>query len=88
MYVTADALSRAKTSSSWTPDSIRDALKATNLQTAFGPVKFEDRDGYQNQNFAETMAIQVLKGEFETIWPKNQASKPYVFPVPTWKERR
>jgi branched-chain amino acid transport system substrate-binding protein len=85
IYVTADALNRAK---DWTQDGIRDALKATNLMTAFAPVKFEDKEGYQNQNFAETLAIQVLKGEFETIWPKSQASKPYVFPVPTWKERR
>jgi branched-chain amino acid transport system substrate-binding protein len=85
MYVTADALNRAK---NWTPDGIRDALKATNLMTAFGPVKFEDKDGYQNQNFVETLAIQVQKQEFETIWPKSQASKPYIFPVPTWKERK
>jgi branched-chain amino acid transport system substrate-binding protein len=88
LYVTADALARAKTSSSWTPDSIRDALKATNLQTAYGPVKFEDRDGYQNQNFSETFAIQVQKEEFETIWPKSQASKPYIFPVPVWRDRK
>jgi branched-chain amino acid transport system substrate-binding protein len=85
IYVTADALSRAK---NWTQDEIRDALKATNIMTAFAPVKFEDKDGYQNQNFAETLAIQVQKGEFETIWPKSQANKPYIFPVPTWKERR
>jgi branched-chain amino acid transport system substrate-binding protein len=85
VYVTADALKRAK---DWTPDGIRNALKATNLMTAFGPVKFEDKDGYQNQNFAETLAIQVIKGEFETIWPKSHASSPYVFPVPTWRERK
>jgi branched-chain amino acid transport system substrate-binding protein len=85
MYVTADALKRAK---NWTQDGIRDALKATDLKTAFGPVKFEDKEGYQNQNFAETLAIQVQKGEFETIWPKQHASKPYVYPVPSWKERR
>ncbi|MEK6743939.1 MAG: ABC transporter substrate-binding protein [Nitrospirota bacterium] len=85
VYVTADALKRAK---DWTQDGIRDALKATDLKTAFGPVKFEDKEGYQNQNFAETLAIQVQKGEFETIWPKNHASKPYVYPVPSWKERR
>jgi len=85
IYVTADALGRAK---NWTQDGIRDALKATNLKTAFGPVKFEDKEGYQNQNFTETLAIQVIKGEFQTIWPKNHASMQYVFPVPSWKERR
>ncbi len=85
VYVMADALGRAK---NWTQDGIRDALKATDLKTAFGPVKFEDREGYQNQNFAETLAIQVIKGEFQTIWPKNHASMQYAFPVPSWKERR
>jgi branched-chain amino acid transport system substrate-binding protein len=85
LFVTADALNRAK---DWTPDAIRDALKATNLKTAYGPVKFEDREGYQNQNFHETLAIQVQKGEFETVWPKSHASKPYVYPVPSWKERK
>lgn len=85
IYTVADALARAK---AWTQDGIRDALKAVNLMTAFGPVKFEDQEGYQNQNFVGTLAIQVQKGEFETIWPKSQASKPYIFPVPSWKERK
>jgi len=85
LFVTADALNRAK---NWTPDAIRDALKATNLKTAYGPVKFEDKEGYQNQNFHETFAIQVQKGEFETVWPKSHASKPYVYPVPSWKDRK
>ena len=85
MYVTADALSRAKTG---TQDAIRDALKATDLATAFGHVKFEDKEGYQNQNFTDTLAIQVQKGEFETIWPAAQASKPHIYPVPAWRERK
>jgi branched-chain amino acid transport system substrate-binding protein len=85
LFVTADALNRAK---NWTPDAIRDALRATNLKTAYGPVKFEDKEGYQNQNFHETFAIQVQKGEFETVWPKSQASKPYVYPVPSWRDRK
>jgi branched-chain amino acid transport system substrate-binding protein len=85
LFVTADALNRAK---DWTQDGIRDALKATNLKTAYGPVKFEDKEGYQNQNFHETLAIQVQKGEFETVWPKSHASKPYIYPVPAWRERK
>jgi branched-chain amino acid transport system substrate-binding protein len=85
LYVTADALGRAK---DWTPDAIRDALKATNLNTAYGPVKFEDKEGYQNQNFHETFAIQVIKGQFETVWPKSHASASYIYPVPAWRERK
>ncbi|MCE5312792.1 MAG: ABC transporter substrate-binding protein [Nitrospiraceae bacterium] len=85
LYVVADALKRAK---DMQPESIRAAMKATNLMTAFGPVKFEDKEGYQNQNFNDTFVIQVQKGVFETIWPENHASKKYIFPVPTWKDRR
>jgi hypothetical protein len=32
--------------------------------------------------------IQVIHGKFETIWPKQYASVPYVYPVPTWRERK
>jgi branched-chain amino acid transport system substrate-binding protein len=85
LFVVKDALDRAR---SWSQDGIRDALKATNIKTAFGPVKFSDKDGYQNQNFMDTLAIQVIKGQFVTIWPKQHASAPYVYPVPTWRERR
>ena len=85
MYVLKDTLERAK---AWTPDKIRDSLRATNLRTAFGPIKFEDREGYQNQNFMDTLVLQVIKGEFETIWPQQYASKKYIYPVPSWRERR
>ncbi|HUI66808.1 MAG TPA: ABC transporter substrate-binding protein [Nitrospirota bacterium] len=85
VYVIKDALERAR---NWNQDGIRDALKATNIRTAFGPVKFQDKDGYQNQNFMDTLAIQVIKGQFETIWPKQYASAPYVYPIPSWRERR
>ena len=85
VYVVKDALERAK---NWNQDGIRDALKATNIKTAFGPIKFQDKDGYQNQNFMDTLAIQVIKGQFETIWPKQHASAPYVYTVPSWRERR
>ena len=85
VYVVKDALERAK---DYTAERIREAMKATNVKTAFGPVKFEDKEGYQNQNFSETLVIQIQKGEFETIWPQQHASKKYIYPIPTWKERR
>ena len=85
LFVLKAAMTAAK---DWTADGIRDGMRGVNIETAFGPVKFENKEGYQNQNFVETLAIQVQKGQFETIWPKAQASKPYVFPMPTWRERR
>ncbi|HMK60985.1 MAG TPA: ABC transporter substrate-binding protein [Dissulfurispiraceae bacterium] len=85
IYVIKNALEKAK---SWSTDDIRSALKATNMMTAYGPVKFEDKDGYQNQNFHETFALQVLKGNHELIWPAKYATAKYVYPIPAWRDRR
>ncbi len=85
LYVVKNALERAK---SWDPKSIRDALKSTDMMTAFGHVKFEDKNGYQNQNFIPTLAIEVINQKFATVWPEDLASTHYVYPVPTWRERR
>ncbi|MGE4319670.1 MAG: ABC transporter substrate-binding protein [Deferribacterales bacterium] len=85
LFVAKNALERAKT---WTQNDIRDALKATKMQTAFGDVAFVDKNGYQNQNFLETLVLQVIKGNHETIWPKHTASAPYLYPIPRWKDRK
>ena len=85
LYVIKDILSRTK---SWTPNDIRDAMKVTNMMTAFGPIKFEDKEGYTNQNFMDTLVMQVINGQHETIWPQSYASKKYLFPIPRWRDRK
>jgi branched-chain amino acid transport system substrate-binding protein len=85
LYVIKDVLTRAN---SWTPEAIRDSLKATDLMTAFGPIKFEDKEGYTHQNFMDTLVMQVINGRHETIWPVNYASKTYVYPIPAWGDRK
>ena len=85
LYVMKDILERAK---SWTADEIRVAMKATNLMTAFGPIKFEDKEGYTNQNFMDTLVMQVIDGQHETIWPLQYASKKYIYPIPIWRDRK
>ena len=85
LYVIKDVLTRSK---SWNSDDIRDALKTTNMMTAFGPIKFENKEGYTNQNFMDTLVMQVIKGRHETIWPKNYASAPYLYPIPKWRDRK
>jgi len=85
LYVMKDILERAK---SWTPDDIRIAMKATNLMTAFGPIKFEDKEGYTNQNFMDTLVMQVIDGQHETVWPLQYASKKYIYPIPMWRDRK
>jgi branched-chain amino acid transport system substrate-binding protein len=85
LYIIKDVLTRAK---SWTPDDIRVAMKATNMMTAFGPIRFEDKEGYTNQNFMDTLVLQVVNGQHETIWPQKYASKKYIFPIPRWRDRK
>ncbi len=85
LYIIKDVLGRAKSAK---PDDIRDAMKATNMITAFGPIKFEDKEGYTNQNFMDTLVMQVINGQHETIWPQKYASKKYVYPIPRWRDRK
>jgi branched-chain amino acid transport system substrate-binding protein len=85
VFVLADVLKRTK---SLSPDDLRDALAATELMTAFGPVKFVSWGQFTNQNRLNTLVQQVIKGEFETVWPKDAASATAIYPVPRWKERK
>jgi branched-chain amino acid transport system substrate-binding protein len=85
LYIIKDVLTRTK---SMTPDDIRIAMRATNMETAFGPIKFEDKEGYTNQNFMDTLVLQVINGQLETIWPQKYASKKYNFPIPRWRDRK
>ena len=86
MYVVADALKRAK---SFSPNDIRDALAATDMMTAFGPVKFISYGKKTQQNkLPNTFVIQWQKGKMETVWPEAFAKKAYIFPTPAWKDRK
>jgi len=86
LYVVADALKRAK---SITPKDIRDALAATDMMTAFGPVKFISYGKKTQQNkLPTTFVVQWQKGKMETVWPESAAKKEFIFPTPAWKDRK
>lgn len=84
IQVVADALKRAK---EITPSAVRESMAATDLMTAFGPVKFVSYGKKKQQNDLPTYLVQWQKGILETVWPKNVATKPYVYPVPEWANR-
>lgn len=85
MYVVADVLGRAK---SLSPEDVRAALAATDMMTAFGPVKFVSYDKKTQQNKLPTFMVQWQKGSLETVWPKEVAKAKYMYPVPKWSERK
>jgi len=84
MYVIADALKRAKT---LTTEGVRDALAATDMMTAFGPVKFISYGKKTQQNSLPTFLVQWINGKLETVWPKDVSTHKYVYPVPNWNQR-
>jgi len=84
MYVIADVLKRTK---SMSRDDIRNALAETNMMTAFGPVKFISYGKKVNQNKLPTFLVQWIDGKLETVWPKEVATKGYVYPAPKWNKR-
>ena len=84
IYVVADALKRAK---EITPAAVRDSLASTDMMTAFGPVKFVSYGKKKQQNALPTYLVQWQKGILETVWPRNVATKPYIFPIPEWTQR-
>lgn len=85
MHLIADALGRAK---DFTNTGVQKALKETDLMTIMGPIKYEEWDGYTNQNKPTTYVVQWQKSKLEVVWPEKAKSANYVYPVPKWNERK
>jgi branched-chain amino acid transport system substrate-binding protein len=84
-YVIADVLKRAK---SYSSAHIKEALAATDMMTAFGPVKFISYGKMKNQNKLSTYVVQWIDGRLELVWPADLATKKLVYPIDwlkTWK---
>lgn len=84
MYIIVDALNRAE---DLTPQGIQKALKETDLMTIMGPIKFEDWEGYTNQDKPTTYVVQWIDNKLEVVWPLDAKSADYVYPVPEWSQR-
>jgi branched-chain amino acid transport system substrate-binding protein len=77
-YVIADVLKRTK---SFKNTDIKAALSATDMMTAFGPVKFTTWGKMKNQNKAATYVVQWIDGKLEMVWPEKAATKKFNYPV-------
>ncbi len=84
VFVVADVLNRA---ASLKPDDIVTALSKTDMMTMYGRIRFEAYKKFQNQTKLPTFVIQVQKGKFVTVWPKDVATGQAVFPTPPWSNR-
>jgi len=52
-----------------------------------GPIKFEDWEGYTNQDKPTTYVVQWIDGKLEVVWPLEAKSADLVYPVPEWSQR-
>ena len=64
--------------------AVRDALAATEMETFYGNIKFDET----GKNIAKPMVLyQVLQGEYKVVAPTKWASSKVVHPRPKWSER-
>ena len=77
LLVASDALKRT---TSFSPKTIRAALNRTYMITPFGPVKFYASEEFERQNSINTLVLQIINGKFETVWPPELASTPFILP--------
>ena len=66
-------------------EKIRTALDSGKWDGIMGEVKFQDYDGYTNQNKHPMLVEQIKNGKFETVWPTSYTKNKPVYPFPKWK---
>jgi len=86
VFVIADAINRAR---SVDAAKIQAALQETDIPgdqliMPWDGIKFDDRG--QNTKGRGIM-VQIQNGEYVTVWPFELASKPLIWPIPSWSKR-
>lgn len=81
IHVAAEAV---RTATSRSPDAIRDALDRVEMETPFGPVRFESGGDYERQNRVDTLVLQLVSGRYECIWPERLSTMAFE-PPPYWR---
>ena len=86
LFVVKDALDRAK---NWEPGRDTRRAEGDQYQDRLRPRKiFGQRWVSEPELHGHAGHPGFIKGQFETIWPKQHAGAPFVFPVPSWRERK
>ena len=85
IYVLAQALEKVE---SWDDikkarQELAQALAQTDTETVFGPVKFENFNGYTHQNRAWklTALYQWQGGNLYQVWPPGISERPFIYPL-------
>jgi branched-chain amino acid transport system substrate-binding protein len=65
-------------------EKLQQALETGTWNGIFGEVKFQDYEGYTNQNKHQMLVEQVQDGKYHTVWPPSFASAKPAWPFPGW----
>ena len=63
---------------------IRTALASGSWKGIMGDVKFENYDGYTNQNKHPMLVLQIQKGNYAAVYPPEFATKKAIYPFAGW----
>ncbi len=66
-------------------DKVREALDTGSWEGIVGKVKFDDYDGFTNQNRLTMPVTQYQGGRSVTVYPPSAAKAKPVYPFPGWK---
>lgn len=81
VLVFKDAFERA---GKFDPKSVRDAISATQMETFYGNIKFDEA----GRNIAKPMVLyQVQDGEYKVVTPAKWANAKLRWPTPPWSKR-
>jgi branched-chain amino acid transport system substrate-binding protein len=84
LYLVREALNKA---GSVDPKRVRQTLARLETDGVFGPIRFENYNGYTQQNRHPMVVVQVQGGHFVTVYPPRWAAAPARYPLPSWSER-
>lgn len=87
--VLGDALARLGKKPALTPEdriALRDAIAETDLQTFYGPIRFETEGSHYHNNIQPVpVLVQIQGGSVVAVGPKEAAAAPFIYPLPAWK---
>lgn len=87
--VLGDALKRIGAQPGLSDDQrtdLKDAIAETDLQTFYGPIKFEkDGDHYHNNIQPVPVLVQIQNGQTVAVGPKDAAAADFHYPLAAWK---
>jgi branched-chain amino acid transport system substrate-binding protein len=83
----ADAINRA---GSTEPEAIRKALTETNIpgNKIIMPWKGVKFDQHGQNIYGSGILVQIIDGQYHTVWPFDLATRDVVWPMPKWNDRK